>query len=57
MTEKEAVFKLHSDYLVVLFELNIARDKQQAFLTLMKNNLLAIVSKYEQVKNPEDTIL
>lgn len=57
MTEKEAVFKLHSDYLVVLFELNIARDKQQAFLTLIKNNLLAIVSKYEQVKIPEDMIL
>lgn len=57
MTEKEAVFKLHSDYLEVLFELNIARDKQQAFLTLIKNNLLAIVSKYEQVKIPEDMIL
>jgi len=56
MTEEEAVFKLHPDYLGVLFELNIARDKQQAFLTLMKNNLLSIANKYNKFEIPQDII-
>lgn len=40
LKEDDAIFTYHSDYLKILFELNIKDDKKQEFLDIYKNDLL-----------------
>jgi len=55
-SENKSLFLSHSDYLPILFALNIDDTKKSDFLTLYKTQLLQILSKYSLSEDIQGTV-